>query len=364
MTTLTASNKHLVLLGAGRANLQVLGGLARQGKGALGVTLVAPHTHYIDRAMVPGYVAGDYTLDDIRKPLEPLAQAAGVRLALGNVHTLDVAARRIQLTSGDALAYDVLSIDCDPVVDRDLLERQTPGARQGALFMWPLENFVHLWPQVRALAQQRALQVAVIGNGRAAAEIALACASVLAAPHGSRVALVTGAAQFLPGEPPVLQRKVLAKFRQTGITLLPDNCVALDGRELHLSSGARLACDAPIMMPPPTRPAWLLHTGMQASDDGHPVVNERLQSESHRQVFIVPTRAPLQLGQVLEANLRTALAGGTFARAPLDTSGLRAMQTGSGCALATWGPLALEGREVWHWKDRRDRRHLAGLFRH
>ena len=94
-----------------------------------------------------------------------------------------------------------------------------------------------------------------------------------------------------------------------------------------------------------------------------PLVNERLQSEHHRQVFIVPAEAPPEVGPVLEANLRTALLGGSFKKAPLDTSRLRVVGSGDGRALAAWGPLSLEGREVWNWKDRRDRRHLASLFR-
>ena len=35
---------------------------------------------------------------------------------------------------------------------------------------------------------------------------------------------------------------------------------------------------------------------------------------------------------------------------------------GNAHAIAAWGPLSLEGREVWHWKDRRDRKQLAALF--
>ena len=63
--TVNSSRKHLVLVGAGRANLHVLKGLARQGSGDMNVTLVAPQPYYIDPAMLPGYVAGDYALDEV-----------------------------------------------------------------------------------------------------------------------------------------------------------------------------------------------------------------------------------------------------------------------------------------------------------
>ena len=109
-------------------------------------------------------------------------------------------------------------------------------------------------------------------------------------------------------------------------------------------------------------PSWLLQAGLLTDEAGQLVLNERLQSESHRQVFVVPGHAPAEVGPVLEANLRTAITGGTLRKAPLDLSRLKVVACGNAHAIAAWGPLSLEGREVWHWKDRRDRRQLSALL--
>jgi len=356
------SRKHLVLLGAERANLQVLAGLARHGHGDLDITLVASHPSYIERGMLAGYVAGDYALEDILVPLDTLVQNCGAGFVPAHAVALDPVGRRVQLSSGDALPYDVLSIDAEPVADRPQIEAQMPGARDNALCTLPLGNFVQLWPQVRALAAERALQVAVIGADHIAVELALACAHALADPHGSRVTLVSDANPLLAGEPPGLQRKMLERLKLLQVTVLQERCTGLDGRQLQLASGARLACDAPLLAAPASPPAWLLQAGLQAGADGQPLVNERLQSESHRQIFIVPPCAPLTLGPVLEHNLRTALGGGSYQKAPLAASRLRLLSSGAGRAAAAWGPFTLEGREVWHWKDRRDRKRLAAMF--
>ena len=360
--TVNPSRKHLVLLGAGRAHLQVLKGLAKQGTGDMNVTLVAPHPYYIEAGMLPGHVAGDYTLDDIRIPLDHLVETSGVAYAPAHVLSLDPSGRRVQLSSGDALPYDVLSIDVEPVIDRDQVEAQMPGARRNALFTRPLEAFVQLWPQLQSLASERALQVAVLGEGLIGVELALAAAHALTAPHGSRVTLLAGDAPLLDGQPPALQRRVLARLKALGITVLQDHCVGIDGRALQLASGASLVCDAPLVAGGAAMPAWLQTAGLQLDEAGKPVVNERLQSESHRQVFIVPPGAPAEVGATLEANLRTAISGGAFRKAPMDVSRLKVVSGGDGHAIAVWGPLSLEGREVWHWKDRRDRRQLAALF--
>ena len=360
--TVNPSRKHLVLLGAGRAHMQVLKALARQGSGGMAVTLVTPHPYYIEPAMLAGHIAGDYALDELRVPLDRLVEASGAGFVPAHVLALDPAGRRVQLSSGDALPYDVLSIDTEPAVDREQVEAEMPGARRNALFTHPLESFVQLWPQLQALARERALQVAVVGEGVPAAELAMAVAHALAAPHGSRVTLVAGEAPLLAEQAPPLQRRVLARLKGLNITVLQDRCVGMDGRALQLASGATLMCDAPLLATGAGTPAWLAQAGLQSDEAGQPLVNARLQSESHRQIFIVPQGAPAEVGPVLEANLRTAVDGGTLKKVPMDASRLRVVGCGDGHAIAVWGPLGLEGREVWHWKSRRDRRQLAALF--
>lgn len=354
--------KHLVLLGTGRAHLQVLKGLARQAGADTSVTLVAPTPYYVDAAMLPGHVAGHYALDEIRVALDGLVEASGAHFVPAHVLALDPAGRRVQLSTGDALPYDVLSIDVEPATEREVIDAAIPGARRNALFTRPLETFVQLWPQLLELARERALQVAVIVQDMAGVELAMAMASALAAPHGSRVTLIAGG--VLPGtdQAPALQRRLQARLHELGITVLHDQCVAIHPQDLQLASGTHLQCDAPVLASGPLAPGWLLESGLQTTDDGYPQLNERLQSDSHRQVFIVPPEAPAEVGPVLEANLRTALAGGSFRKAPLQPPRLHVLGGGHGHAIAAWGPLSLAGREVWHWKDRRDRRHLAALF--
>ncbi len=357
-----SSRKHLVLLGAGCAHLQVLKSLARQRSGEMAVTLVAPHPYYIEPGLLPGFVAGDYTLDDVRIPLDSLVEASGAQFVPAHVLSLDPVGRRVQLSSGDALPYDVLSVNPEPVQPREQIEERIPGARRNALFTLPVETFLQLWPHLRALATERALQVAVVGEGLPAVELAMAVAHAVALPHGSRVTLVAGEAPLLADQPPSLHRRVMNRLKALNITVLQDRCVGSDGRVLQLASGASLVCDAPVLALAGVTPPWLAQSGLQTDDAGAPVVNERLQSDSHRQVFIVPDDSPAELGPVLDANLRTAIGGGTFKKSPTDASRLHVVCCGDKQAIAVWGPLGIEGREVWHWKDRRDRRQLAALF--
>jgi len=365
MTTTTTSNrKHLVLLGAGRAHVQVLKSLARRSAGDVNVTLVAPHPQYVESRMLADYVTGQYKAEDLCVQLGPLVETSGVEFTLAHVLVLDPAARRVRLASGGTLPYDVLSIDMELAADREAFEANIPGARRHALFMHPNAGFVQLWPRLCGLAMERALHVAVIGETLAAAELAMTAAPVLAAPHGSRVTWIAGSAQGkfpLADEQPVLARRILARLKRLNVTVLQDYCVGLDGRSALLASGASLQCDAPIIAGSTGYPAWLLQSGLQLASNGAPQVNQRLQSDSHRQIFIAPPDASAEYGPVLDANLRAALGGGTFCPAP-RVSRLHAVASGEGQAIAVWGPFGLEGRGVWRWLNHRNRKQLAALF--
>jgi NADH dehydrogenase FAD-containing subunit len=65
--------KHLVLLGGGHAHVHVLQQLARTPLAGVNVTLVSPYQRQIYSGMVPGWLAGHYTVDDCSIALSPLA---------------------------------------------------------------------------------------------------------------------------------------------------------------------------------------------------------------------------------------------------------------------------------------------------
>ena len=362
----TVAQKNLVLLGAGRAHVHVLRSLAQQRTGDVRITLIAPHPNYFDTALLPGFVAGDYTLEQFCVPLGELIESTGADYLAGHAVALDPVNRRLQLSSGHTIGYDVLSINQEPTPDRAEIEATLPGARENALLLHPLEVFTQLWPQVLELAQERAIHVVLLGPGLLGTELALAAAHALQAPHGSRVTLLTGGQPLLAGINPALARRLAARLQAAQITVLEQACSGFSRGQVHLAgpdgiARTQLACDAPIIAPRTPTLRWLAHSGMLLDNHGHVVVNPRLQVESHRQVFIADDEHSENLGPTLDNNLRCALGGGNFKSAPTPRTPLRVACAGSQHAVAAWGPLSWEGREVWAWRDRRDRRSLATL---
>ena len=361
------AQKNLVLLGAGRAHLHVLHSLGQQRSGDMRITLIAPHPHHVVPAMLPGFMAGDYELEQCRVPLLPLIEASGADHLAAYPLALDPVNRRLQLSSGHTIGYDVLSINMEPLPDRSEIEASMPGARENALLLHPLENFTQLWPQVVALAQERAIHLVLLGPGLQGVELALAAAHRLTQPHGSRVSLLTGGQPLLAGVPSGLARRVLARLEAAQITVLEQACAGFSRGQVHLAgpngmARTLLACDAPLIAPrqPPQR--WLANSGMLMDNHGDVVVNPRLQVESHRQVFMASDDSGRDHGATLDHNLRCAIHGGTLKAAPPARRNLHMVNLGGRQAVASWGPLVHEGHEVWKWRDARERKALQGLL--
>ena len=364
--------KHLVLLGAGHAHIHVLEGLAKRRPANLRITLVAPHQGQLYSGMVPGFVAGHYTLDQCVISVAGLLARCNAQVVVGSAASINAEAKTLTLQDGQSVAYDLLSLNTGAVMDRKKIEAAMPGAREHALFVRPIEAFGKLWPQVADAALQRCIHLAVVGAGAAGLELAMAAAYALSRPHyvsGSRVTLVTGGAEPGQSYPSAVQRRIRAALKRLHITVLQDSCVGVMKGEVALGSGATLACDMPLLAVGAQAPGWLAGSGLALDAHGFVSVNRFQQSTSHAQVFAagdVASRvdAPhsrsgvyaVHAGPPLLRNLLSALAAQPLAFYQPPARTLNLLSCGGRYAIASWGPFSVEGAWVWRWKDRIDRR--------
>lgn len=357
--------KHLVMLGAGHAHVHMLSTLAAQPLAGVQITLVAPYPRQLYSGMMPGFVAGHYTLEDCVIPLEPFLKGATVTLLKRSATGLDANQRTVTLDDGSTLAYDVLSINSGPVQERQKIEQMMPGAREHALFVRPIEPFGVLWPQVVTLAQQKHLRLAVIGGGAAGFELSCAVAHRL---PGSSVTMLSGDAPAGANYPPKVQAMITQALKDRAITVIQERATGIAAGEVTLTSGARLACDVPIIAIGSQAPTWLQPSGLALDLQGFVAVDAFQRSTSHPQVFAagdVATRTDLTLprsgviavraGPPLAKNLRAVLAGiDPSPYTPQDKT-LNLLSCGNRRAIASWGNWSAQGRWVWWLKDRIDR---------
>jgi pyridine nucleotide-disulfide oxidoreductase family protein len=367
-------SKRLLLLGGGHAHVQVLQALAREPMAGAEVLLVTPFARQMYSGMVPGLVAGHYTADQCAIPLTPLASAAGIPMVEGMAVGLDTAARVVQLADGRKAEYDVLSLDTGASMDRDRM----PGARDNALFVRPIEHFVRLLDGLVELARQRVVDVVVVGGGAAGVELALALQFRLAGQgeEHARVALVTGGPEPLQDYPPAVMRLAAAALAKRRVTVFRDTCVELQRGAMLLGSGARLACDAPVLATGAEPPPWLAGSGLQLDVRGFVCTGPTLQSCSHPEVFAagdVASRvdAPhprsgvyaVRAGPPLLLNLRRFIAGGALQPYTPQRKTLNLISCGERRAIVAWGDWAAQGRWAWWWKNQIDRSFVARYAR-
>ena len=357
--------KQLVLLGAGNAHIHVLSTLAKQPVPGVQITLIAPYPRQLYSGMVPGFVAGHYALEDCVIELEPLLKNTRIRWLQHSVTALDVNAATVTLDDGSEISFDWLSVNTGPVQDRQRLEQTLPGAREHGLFVRPIETFGALWPRVTELAKTRALRIAVLGGGAAGVELAMAIQHRLPT---SSVSLVTGGAAVAAHYIPTVQQRVTHALKLRNITVLTDLAVGIQSDQVSLASGARLACDVPVIATGGQAPAWLDGSGLALDEQGFIAVDACQRSTSHARVFAagdVSTRMDqllarsgvyaVRAGPALSKNLLAVIAGIPPSPHMPPANSLNLLSCGNRFAIASWGRYSAEGRWVWRLKDWIDR---------
>ncbi len=371
-----ADGRHLLLLGGGHAHLSVLERLATQRLSDWAVTLVTPDTRQIYSGMLPGWVAGNYTLDDFAIPLDALAERAGIGFAQTVATGLDLDRRELSCADGRRLPFDLLSIDTGPQPALDAV----PGAAEHALPVRPLQGFIAACPAIfeRWRASAARFEVVIVGGGAAAVELgfALQQRASLARATGVRITLAAADAEPLAGGASCVRHRVAAYLRAAGIDWQGSSRATRIGPgEVVREHGAPLAFDACIVATGAAAPGWPRAAGLATDGDGFIRVDRALRSVSHPQVFAAGDVAAyaeprpksgvfaVRAGPVLADNLLAACRGEPLRDWQPQRRALSLVSTADGRAIATWGPWCASGPWVWRWKDRIDRRFVQRFKR-
>lgn len=359
--------KRLVLVGPGHAHLYVLEALARAPTPGVEVVLVSLGTRQLYSGMVPGWIAGDYALEQLSFELEGLAHAAGARLEPSGAAALRADRRELHLGDGRVLGYDVASFDIGSLP----AGMELPGVQEHALVLKPLEHALTVLTE----AVRQSGPLLVVGGGAAGVELALC----LQARTGRPTTLLERGEEVPQGASRATQRLVRALLARRGVELKTAAALSsLSPGTARLESGESLPFSTCVWAAGARAPA--LFTGSGAAVDGHGylAVEDTLRSPSHPELFAAGDCAGFISGQhvpkagvyavrqgpVLSANLRGVLTGQGAPRPYQAQRGfLSLLNAGDSTAVGAWKGLALHGRLMWRLKDTIDRRFMARFQR-
>ena len=365
--------KRVLLLGGGHAHIEVLRQLAERPIPEWQVTLVSPNARQLYSGMVPGFVAGHYCLDDCAIDLGALSSRAGATFWRNRAALVDPAMREVMLADGNALSYDLLSLD----IGASTFIGGARGVGDHAIPIRPLETAIAGWERVqREAAEGHVESISVVGGGAAAVEMAMAMHHWLGqrlGSHAPHVRLVTDRAEIVPEFPAGARRRLKRILSRRGIALHAGSAVVEVGaRSLTLANGTRIVTGPTFWIAGAAAPELVRDSGFATDGKGYLLTDDYLRSTSHPDVLAAGDCAtqqgrPLPKAGVfavraaprLTANLRAAMTGEPLARHATGSRYLALVSTGSRRAVAIRNGLSWEGAWVWRWKDRIDRRFVA-----
>ena len=178
------------------------------------LTLVVDRPIAVYSGMVPGFVAGQYSREDLEVDVRPLALRAGARCIVAAATGVDPDARRLLLAERPPITYDTVSFD----VGSTVAGLEIPGVREHAIPTRPIGAFVRRVDEVLAAARGReGFRVVVVGAGAGGGEVAFALAARLGSGPGRRVdvLLLESGPRVLPGYAASAARRVDARGRRT-----------------------------------------------------------------------------------------------------------------------------------------------------
>ncbi|MEQ1697689.1 MAG: selenide, water dikinase SelD [Hyphomicrobiaceae bacterium] len=364
----------LVLVGGGHSHVQVLKSFGMRPAPGVRVTLITKDLEAPYSGMLPGYVAGHYTHDDIHMDAMKLAGFAKARFIHGEAVGIDRAQKQILLRNRPPLAYDLLSLDIGIRPDTSGIT----GADEHAIPVKPVATFAARWDDVqrRALTQSGPRIITVIGGGAAGFELILAMAHRLRT-LAAGASLDPKAFTFQLVCAPSLLPSHNARARSLAIQALTDRdvklivghrVIAISDRSISLASGEQIASDATLLTTKAAPATWFAQCDLPCTPDGFLALRPTLQVTDDDDIFAAGDCATVldhprpkagvfavRQGPPLTDNLRKRAQG--VAPSPFipQTDFLTILALGDRSAIAARGPFAASGKWVWRWKDRIDR---------
>ena len=388
--------KRLVLLGGGHGHVHVIKMMGMDPMKGVDVTLITRDVETPYSGMLPGFVAGHYERSECHVDLAKLCSFSGVALVHAEACRLDRERREVHCTDGrPPIRYDVLSIDIG--ISPKPLPEVLQTDRLTITPVKPIDGFARRWDVIlaRALAAGatgRPVRLAVVGGGAGGTELCfamhhrlqqeLAAAGAGAGTGVLQVTLYNRGPTLVAQHNKGVQRILGRLAREKGIAIeLRAEIVAVEMRSsastdgddiLVASDGRRFPFDEAVWCTDAAAQPWLKETGLETTEEGFIRVGATLESCNTPGVFACGDVAHLtasprpkagvfavRAGPPLVANLRRTLLSQPLEPWTPQEQFLGIIGTGDAYAVASKGPIAIEGAFLWRLKDKIDRTWMA-----
>jgi selenide,water dikinase len=375
--------RDIVLVGGGHSHVGVLRRFGMHPLPGVRLTVICHDTHTPYSGMLPGYIAGHYSYDEVHIDLSRLARFAGARLFRDEALGLDRDAGKVLCRNRPPVPYDLLSINIGSTPQMS----SVAGAAEHAVPVKPINGFNHRWQLLLERVRSHAgpTRIAVVGGGAGGVELTLAMRYRLRKelreagrnPDELSFHLLTSDPVVLPTHNASVRRSFERVLAERGVAVHCNaEVVQVSARSLRTAAGEMLEADEVVWVTSAGGAPWLCATGLALDADGFIQVSDTLQTLTDPKVFAAGDIASMvnhprekagvfavRQGPPLAENLRRCVESRTLVRYRPQTSWLALISTGDKYAVASRGALGFQGAWVWRWKDWIDRRFMRKFSR-
>ncbi len=358
---------HLVFVGGGHVHLTCLLNIRAFIEAGARVTLISPSEYHYYSGMGPGMLAGTYRPEEIRFHVRKMAEDRGAAFVEDSVISIDPNGRILRLRSGKTISYDIVSFNVGS-------EIPIPGADAGSSIfaVKPIVNLLHAREAITRSVGQGHAKICVVGGGPAGAELAGNVWRLVRDAGGSAGITLIAGERLLHRFPSRVRALALRSLTDRGITVR-EACrmkAASEGGIL-LDDGSMQPCDVALVATG-VKPSGLFRdSGVPSSPAGELLVNARLQSVGHPEIFgggdciRMEGRDMAKVGvyavrenPVLFHNLLAAVTGGELQSFEPQQNYLLIFNMGDGRAIFCRKGLVWAGRTAFWLKDSIDRKFM------
>ncbi|HET8848861.1 MAG TPA: FAD-dependent oxidoreductase, partial [Marinobacter sp.] len=370
--------RDIVLVGGGHSHVGVLKRFAMNPVPGVRLTLICRDTHTPYSGMLPGYVAGHYTYDEVHIDLSRLAEYAGARFYRAEVDGIDRARKRIRCKGRPEVPYDLLSIN----IGSSPRVSDVPGAEAHAVPVKPINGFNARWLSLLSRIENHdgPMTIAVVGAGAGGVELTLAMQFRLRKelkqrgkdPEQLHFHLFDAANQILPTHNEKVRAVFQRKLAERSVKLHLGSPVSqVQPGILNTEAGDSLNVDEVLWVTRAGGPEWLEETGL-ALDEGRFIrARDTLQTETDDSIFVAGDIAnvvnhprekagvfAVRQGRPLADNLKRVATGKSPKPFTPQKDWLALISTGDKYAVASRGTMEFDGAWVWRWKNWIDQRFM------
>ena len=370
----------IVLLGAGHTNAHVLRMWKMKPIENAQLVCVSNYPIATYSGMMPGVLAGQYSVPEMEIDLVRFCASAGVRLVLGNVTGIDREQRELQFADRPPLAYEYLSVG---VGSRPTIKGVEVKDDSKLVAVKPMQTFLErLQAHLRTTAKSPTKpRIAIVGGGIGSIEIAFCLhrrikdnpeSLGLSAGQQVEITLLTGAKRVGAGLIDSTQDRVKAAFDLHGLKQQTGSRVkTIDGQQLQLADGTSHDFDLIIWATSAVAPELLSVFDLDVDDRGFLKTRPTLQTISDDNIFVVGDSGTMvdfdlpkagvfavRQGPVLWDNLQRAVWNRKLTSYQPQRSFLKLINTADGKTIAERGKRSFYAGWCWYLKNRIDQKFM------